>query len=372
MTMKSILKRTLLCLLVAGIPAAADTILLQDGDQLSGLLVEVSDEVAVFRTELAGQIMVPLTRVVSITTARDVQIVFKDGGSATGRLVTSGGEMRFVPAKGGDPYSITTRMLASVAPMPPEDLHQGDPVPTADLTSSLASGVQYTSGNDDRVSLYSRLRLGADRNAYSWRSDAYIASGEGFDGIGELRVSAATRWFPDATIQPAAELAFERSDDQLLELRATLTVGAYHAFTSGPRHELTGLLGISVETERWDGGDLDSLDGFPRSGWGAADAAFYYHTLDRHYEDTNLRLKLDLRHVLHAFDRLAWEEQITLSHSLTGGGDWRAAYESSVLFPLTDRLRLNLNLRVDYDSDPAFRYLDEWRTTVGAGIEWSF
>lgn len=370
--MKFALTRLLTGLVVACLGAAADTILLRDGDQLSGTLVEISDDVAVFRTELAGQLMVPLTRVASITTARDVQVVFKDGGTGTGRLVTTSGDMRFVPSQGGDPYPVTSAMLASVAPVPANVLPETSPAASSGLTASVESGVQYTSGNDDYVSLYSRLRLGADRRAYSWRSDAYIASGEGLEGIGVLRANAAWRWLPEAAVQPSVELALERNAGELLELRASLTVAGYHTFVSGPRHTLAGSLGLSAEAERWDGGDLADRDVFPGQGWDALEAAFYYHTIDRRYEDTDLRLKLDLRHVVHAFDRVAWEEQLTLTPSVTGGSDWRAAYESSVLFPLTDRLRLNLNLRVDYDSDPAFHYLDEWRTSVGAGIEWNF
>ena len=370
--MKILVKGMLLCVVAVCLGAAADTIVLRDGDQLSGSLVEVSDEIAIFRTELAGQVMVPLTRVASITTARNVQVSFKDGGSGTGRLVTSGGTMRFVPSKGGDPYPVTASMLALVAPAPPEELAAGESVAPAEVTSAISSGMQFTAGNDDYASLYSRLRLSADRSSYSWRADAFVASDEGVDDIGVVRAMATWRWRPEARLQPSAELAFERNTDELLGLRASLTIGGYRALSAGPRHELEGMLGLSAETERWDGGDLDDRDVFPDRGWDAAEAALYYHTTDRQYDETDLRLKLDLRHVLHVFDRLAWEEQLTLVPSLTDGGDWRGAYESSVLFPLTDRLRLNLNLRVDYDSDPAFRYLEEWRATVGAGIEWNF
>lgn len=370
--MKWILSPALFCLLAVCLAATADTIVLQDGDQLSGSLVEVSDDIAVFRTELAGQLMVPLARVASITTARDVQVAFKDGGTGTGKLVTSGGQMRFVPSDGGDPYPVTASMLVSVAPQRPGDPTSGESMAPAEAASAIATGVQATSGNDDFISLYSRLRLGRDRPSYLWRSDAYLASDEGFDDIAVARAIATWRWLPDAPIQPSIGVTLERDTDAFLDLRASLTIGGYRTFRAGPRHEIAGTFGMVAETERWDGGDLEDRDVFPDRGWDSPGAAFYYHTVDRQYRETDLRLKLDLRHVLRAFDPVAWEERLTLLPSLTDGGDWRGAYESSVLFPLTDRLRLNLNLRVDYDSDPAFRYLDQWRTTVGAGVEWNF
>jgi hypothetical protein len=371
--MKTVAKSFLLITaLAACLAASADTIVLTDGDRLSGSLIEISDEIAVFRTELAGQIILPLVRIASVTTSRDVQVVFKDGGRGVGRLVATGGEMHFVPAGDGKPYAVTMNMLVSVAPKRANDTTASEPDATEAVSSSVSSGAQMTFGNDDFVSLYSRLRLEAERDRYTWAADALFATDEGADEIGSARMAAIWRWLPETRLQPMLELALEREADQLLDLRASLAVGGYRSLWEGERHDVSGMLGVALESERWDGDDLNSKDAFPDSGWNGAQASLYYRAVDRQREETDLRLKLNLRHVLHAFDRVTWEEQLTLAPSLTDPESWRGAYATTVFYPLADRLRLNLSLRVDYDNDPAFRYLEEWSTTVGAGIEWSF
>ncbi len=370
--MKFLLKGSLLFLAVAAFQASADTIVLRDGDQFTGSLVEISDDVAVFRTELAGQLILPLVRVASITTAHDVQVLFNDGGRSVGRLVTLDGKMQFMPADGGEAYPIQTAMLASVAPARGETLATADSSALHKDMATVESGVQYTSGNDDFVSLYAHLRLAGEGPRTDWWYDARLASGNDFDDLSLARTAARWHWRPEARLHPALEVSLERNTDELLDLRGTLTVGAYATLWENSDRELGVMAGLTAEADRWNGEALDDRNVFPVHGWDGAKAALYYQTVERHYNDTDVRLDLSLHHLMQVFDRVTWEEELSLYPNLLDGGDWRGAYESSFLFPLTDRLRLNLNLRVDYDSDPAFRYLEEWRTSVGAGIRWTF
>lgn len=359
-------------MLVFGLVSTADTITLSDGDQLSGSLVEISDGVTVFRTELAGQLILPVVRVTSVSTTRDVQIVFKDGGRGIGRLATSGGEMRFIPKDEGAPYPITTSMLVSVAPVRAEDAATLEPDGLPAVSAALGTGVQVTSGNDDDISLYARLQLEAMRETYWWTGDAFLSVANDSEGLGTWRVTSMWRWLPDARLHPALELGIEHDADQLLESRVSIFVGGQGTLWESRRQEVSGLLGITLEAEHWSGDEFTGRDAVPDSGREGARAALYYRAADLERDDADLRLKLNLRHTIHAFDRFTWEEQVSLYPSLNDVGDWRGAYASTVLYPLADRLHLNLSLRVDYDNEPAFRYLEKWRTTVGAGIEWSF
>ncbi len=371
--MTTIIKRLALAgMLAIGLASTADTITLSDGDQLSGSLIEISDGVTVFRTELAGQLILPVARVTSVSTTRDVQIVFKDGGRGVGRLVTSGGEMRFIPKDEGEPYPVTTSMLVSVAPVRSDVDAALQPEELSAVSAALGTGVQMTSGNDDDVSLYARLQLDTMRETYWWTGDAFLTVANDSEAVGTWRVTSMWRWLPDARLHPALELGIEHDADQLLESRVSIFAGGQGTLWESQRQQLTGLMGISLEAGHWSGAELRDRDIVPEAGWDGARAALYYRAADLERDDTDLRLKLNLRHTIRAFDRLTWEEQVSLYPSLNDAEDWRGAYESTVLYPLADRLHLNLSLRVDYDNEPAFRYLEKWRTTVGAGIEWSF
>ncbi|MCC6699619.1 MAG: DUF481 domain-containing protein [Candidatus Hydrogenedentes bacterium] len=349
--------------------AAADSITLKDGDQLSGALVELADEVVVFRTELAGTMIVPVSQVTTVVTARDVQCVFKDGGRAVGRL--AGGEegMRFLPAGGEAAVPITPSMLVSVAPVPLEapPASTSPPAPGHNLT--METGSRYVTGNDDYIALYTRLRLRATRDNYLLLTDAQIEFGDTDELPTSGELVATWRLRPDAALSPAVYLGLERDTIETLDLRMTLALGAYHKFLDSGRHLLEGTLGAAVESEQWNRSRLRGLDVFPSS---SLDAEWYYRSADAHRDLVDLRLHANARHVLQLFKNAQFEEQLGLYPSLTDLDDWRAAYESRLLFPLTERLQLNLNLSIDYDNRPAYRYLDEWRAAVGAGIEWKF
>ncbi|MCC6488042.1 MAG: DUF481 domain-containing protein [Candidatus Hydrogenedentes bacterium] len=353
--MHSVLRITL-ALLASASPAfwaAADSITLKNGDQLSGTLVELADEVVVFRTELAGKMMLPVSQVTSNVTAHDVQCVFKDGGRAVGRLVGADKGMQFLPAGGGAAVLVTPSMLASVAPVPGEAVSPGSPPPAPAHSLTVETGSRYVSGNDDYIALYTRLRLRSTRDNYHLLTDAQVE----FAGDGELPTSgelvATWRLRPDAALSPALYFGLERDTIETLDLRMTLALGVYHMFFDNGRQSLEGTLGASVESEQWNLRRLRDLDVLPSSGLDAVDAEWYYRAADSHRDFVDLRLRANARHVLHLLNDVHFEEQLGLYPSLTDPDDWRAAYESRLLFPLTERLQLNLNLSVDYDNRPA-------------------
>lgn len=367
--------RIALALLASAFPAvwaAADSITLKGGDQLSGTLVELADEVVVFRTQLAGKMMVPISHVTAIVTTHDVQCVFKDGGRAVGRLSTGEGGMQFLPAGGGAAVSVTPSLLASVAPQPLDEASPGMPPLPPSHRLSVETGSRFDTGNDDSIALYTRLRLRASRENFHLLSDAYFEyrnAGE-FPAAGQVLTTWRLR--PDAAVSPVIYFGIERDTIETLDLRLTLALGAYHLFLDSGRRLLEGTLGAAVESEQWNLRHLRDLDVFPSTGLDAPGADWYYRTADAHYGVVDLRLHANARHVLQVFPNVRFEEQLGLYTSLTDFDDWRAAYESRLLFPLTEQLQLNLNLNIDYDSRPAYRYLDEWRASVGAGIEWTF
>ncbi len=362
----------LAALLVPALSACADAIVLRNGDQLSGSLIELADDVVVFRTELAGKMLVPVSQVTSIATSRDVQCVFKDGDRAVGRLIGGEDGMRFIPAGGDAPVPVTPSMLVSVAPQPrqAEPSLQATGKPTVDF--SLETGAHTVAGSEDYIALYTRLRMSSSSETYRLLTDASLEFGETRDLPTAVQLLAAWQWRPGAALRPAVLFSLEHDTVEALDLRMTLGLGAYHLFLDNSRQLVEGTLGVSIEGEQSDIERLPGLDSFPSSGFDRLEAEWYYRTVGDHRDNFDLRATANVRHVLRLFKNARFEEQLSLYPSVTEFKDWRGAYESRFLFPLTDRLQLNLNLSIDYDSQPAYRYLDEWRAAVGAGIEWKF
>lgn len=79
-----------LALLSLAIPVLADTIVMKNGDKLSGTIVTTGDKGIVFKSEFAGEVTIAWENVSEVSSANPVVITTKDGRKLTGALRTEG------------------------------------------------------------------------------------------------------------------------------------------------------------------------------------------------------------------------------------------------------------------------------------------
>ena len=65
-------------------------------------------------------------------------------------------------------------------------------------------------------------------------------------------------------------------------------------------------------------------------------------------------------------------ENLYLYPSITDLGEFRAESNTALLFPVSTKLQLRLDLLVEYDNSLPFNRLDHWQTAVGAGLQVDF
>jgi len=82
------MKNVLVLLLVA--PILADTIVMKNGDKLTGTIVTTGDKGIVFKSEFAGEVTIAWENVTEATSANPVVITTKDGRKLTGAIRTEG------------------------------------------------------------------------------------------------------------------------------------------------------------------------------------------------------------------------------------------------------------------------------------------
>ncbi len=342
-------------LLIMGSAAWGDLLVLDTGERLSGRAVRITAGALLFHTTLEGQMMVPMDTVNALTTGQNFVVTLLDETTLYGQFSVEEQRQYLVPLKGGEARALSLAEVQEAVPIPRPPQGEEQTGGDAQWSASAAAGAQYRSGNRDHVDAVTRLELGRASPATEIDVDAVIERDDSgyfpgyFTGEAGLRGTGQTA--------PAAGVEVDRNTDAALDLRTGLNLGlAYDFAEAGLRTEA----GLNVARESWDVSTLRRR----LHQWRPFE--------DRRKTETELNLRLALRYSRALFGNGAFEGGLRLYPSLTDLGAVRARSEAAVLFPLTSRLKLRLDLLVDYDNEPQFDGLHNWSTSVGAGFHLDF
>lgn len=349
--------------LIGAAAASGDTLTLRNGEVSTGALVYIADGIMMFRTTLAGQMLVNLDQVQALATDSEV-ILSVDGAPATpGRLVVENGVTRLKDAQGKLSEPIEIPSISQASPRPnalspkPEPRRSVKPVSGLDVET----GVLWRTGNKDTTDLFARLSLTYEARDYVLDTDLLLDRADASDFPRMLRADIEWRLQPGSSVQPFAALEVERDTLAALQTRGTLSLGVGRTLLSEAAQSLSIDLAAGATRAAYDA-SLAANAKPEYSLWGER-----LDLLDR----DELHARLRLRYAKLLFGNSLLEEDLRLYPSLTNLGEFRASSESSLLVPFTPWINLRLHLMLDYESQPEFQ-LDHWRTTVGAGIDVHF
>jgi hypothetical protein len=341
-----------ICLLLAPAIAPADRVVLDGGEILSGRLIRITEGALIFRTTLSGQMMAPMDSLRALGTDHNFMVTTAEDQVYYGRFVTRDNKTHF---KTLDGRIIADLALAAVkeAEKLPETAHAR--IPPENRVRSY-SGIQRREGGRDSTSLYAGVEVARRGPDIETTAAAAIerSDPEYFPAWFEaaFRISPAEE---TGRLAPEAGAAAERDTNAALDLRTDFNLGVRYRFENGAE----ALAGLNLAMERWDNTDLHLREsGYP----GRRERA------DR--RDLNLRLGLRYVRLLAG----GWEisETMQLFPGLSHAGRLRAQSDTALTVPLSARLRLRLNLQLDYENAPALSHLDSWRGAFGAGIQFEF
>lgn len=341
-------------LLLLAIPARADLLITSGGESLSGALTRITDGILVFRTSLKGQMMVPVTEVKSLTTETSWVITDTRGTVFVGRFAP-GGVLEPSTEGEGTLRSLDLAAIDSAKSSPGSTGATNESKPT-EWRVSAGTGVDAFSGTEDGVSPSLRL------NAKNWGESLNTSLQLNFDPTatefpahlsGTLELTEAARTDPWG---PFLRGEIERDASNALDYRTGLTLGMRYRFSETPTG-LEALLGVGAAHGEWRRTMLER-------GASPGDVR-----ADRRSE---LNALLGLRYTAITPSGLEWTSTLQFQPSLTDADDFRANAETALEYPVTDRLRLRLDMRLRYENDPALDGLEPWRTRVGAGLNWNF
>lgn len=365
--MKQLIRETLVArilsvfTLVFGlIPTAAygDLLVTGSGDSLSGTMTRIASGILVFKTSLQGQMMVPMTEVKSLSTDGTWIVTEADGTVRIGRFVPEG----FVRSAGGggetsEVVPMALDGITTAKPLPPNMKPAGaDTEPAATWSASGRTGVRAFSGTEDGFAPH----IGVDLRR--WGAADELTLQLDFDGDGEddfpryMTGSFELTGRSSPVWGPFVQALLERNTSEALKLRTGLTLGIRYAFSDTPDGTLEGLAGLGVSHGEWNRRYLDST------------ALRWTDDVER---ETDVNLHLGLRYARNVWGG-TWENRLFLLPALTDADHFRAGAASSLIYPLSTRLQLRLDMLMNYDPRPVFDELDTVDTSLGASIQLAF
>ena len=228
--------------LLGGGSALAGTVVLKNGDRLTGEVDSISGGSLLLETDYAGRIPIRLDAVQSVNSPVDFHIRLRGGGFRDGRLAYEDGEQRLLSDDGGSgALDLTAVSSASRGSDALADLASGWST-TADLAAALSAGNSET----EAVNMLVRSTLALDWTVHDWtllvsreEADGEVAK-EQLDFDYGYRRFFTNRWFALGNAE------YYRDELKDVDLRITLGGGIGYQFWRGSFGALSAGTGVSA------------------------------------------------------------------------------------------------------------------------------
>ncbi|MDH3316759.1 MAG: DUF481 domain-containing protein [Betaproteobacteria bacterium] len=323
--------------------ALADSVYLKNGDRISGKVEHMDNKHLKIKLPYAKERMleIEMAEVVSIETDGEVNVMLGDGTLTRARIerAPEGGVILQRP---GD-ISPVAIPLAQLAYIEPNAAESGIGV---DWSGRVILGVTDASGNTDTRDAYFEANLKAAAKAWRWTTDARAkrSESEGTTTANNWLIGTRYDWFIRDPHYLYTRASAQRDTFAGIDLRWTVGAGYGYKVFDDERTKLELRVGLDYVTKKSTAPpDQDYL----ALGWGI--------TFDQWIIDD----KLQLYHESEGFaDPKGDEGHVVLS-------------KTGLRAPIIDNLTANLQVNLDYNSDPGPRIKSTDRTVI-LGLGYTF
>ena len=305
--------------LIPGLPSWADSIRLNNGSNLQGTFLSISDGKLQMDTGY-GMLAIPLKDIHTMDSDESVWVRIKGEPDFIRGEISSGGQgLQILQADGNMRQIDQASNLAMLTVKNPDK----------DVWSYTGNANVYFSldrGNDEKDSLNADGRLTArDRlNRHSLDFKSERENNEGKTTKDRWQVKYSYNRFLSPSWYIAGDAGWEQNKMQSLDSRTTVGVGVGHQFWDYPNLNLKAELGVSQIWEK--------------------------------YKDPSDERENQAIHWALNYDQMVWK-QITLFHDQDifrrlKTSSWLIQTATGLRYKFTDLLQLSVRYEFDYDSDP--------------------
>lgn len=326
---------TLLCV----IPSVAETVVLTNGDTLTGTLTRMEDETLVLESELLEAVRIPWSAIHSFASDRHFLVLTDEGERLAGTITRQGANVR-IESDGADSVEVPSESVARVVP---GKVRKGPFRFLGPAEGIVDYGYSMARGNQSQVqsSLGGRATYTSDAYEVSGRLDSLLARQD--EARAQSRHSLGFRvdryWSARTFSYGMSDL--ERNERRSLDLRTQLGGGFGRRLR---RNETTSLLvlgGFAYVHERFrDAGNRVTGEGSFGVEW-----------------ETQLFKFIDL------------VTEFSMHPNLVDRGRVRLEYDSTLRVPVFGRITYSLRLFDRFDSRPAARIKkNDYGISSGLGV----
>lgn len=301
----------------------ADTLLLDNGDRITGTFVEIDDDRLTFRPDTTdANLSVPLGAVAQLHTDDTIQVLMEDGTEVRGRSVASAdGTIRLQSESFDEPlvFPVTaiTRGTGPDTPVHPAVRTSGD----------ISLGIRLTGGNDQRRSINGKAAATVRTEVNRLRFNGEFNQAEDDDEETEDNAAGSVRYdhFVSERMYVNTNVGLARDEFRDLRLRSSFGAGLGYQLFDTDHRQLSAELGVSYVNEDYYSGDSESN---PAGRW----------ALD--YEE---RLAGDGLRLFHTQEGLV---------NLDNTDDVVITTRTGLRFPVVAGITGTVQANVDYESEP--------------------
>jgi len=243
--------------------AVADSVTLNNGDKISGTLVEQTGDELVLDTGYAGKLKIKRSAVASVTTDKPVRIELQDGQQLDGLLASDEQGKLVVQAEDGSTASVAALgAIISIGPIPP------DGPPPWQWRGNVTVGGETKTGNTETDKLNVNARtvveqkelnrftveatMDREESGNTLTKEQYLLGGK-YDRF------FSKRWYG------FVGTSFEQDKFKDLDLRTTLAAGSGYQFFDSDDLRVSLEAGLSYTDENFTTEEDNSYSGF---NWG--------------------------------------------------------------------------------------------------------
>ena len=375
----------------------ADTVYLQNGDQITGTLKHVKDGVVTLETEYAGAIQIKQDAVRHIETDEPKAVRLTDGTVLEGKLGLQENAQAISVPEGWRPTPVPEiEGLAAQGEKPPK---RSKP---KKWSGAVDAGLTFRSGNTETL----EANVSADIKREGKRNTGTLslsgAYGEVEDELNTRRFGGKLKWqvYPIKKLYLYGLGGAEKDDGRKLDYRAYTGAGLGYDFIKKENLKLAADLGAQYTWERWApftpeerddvknsrrqsaqteltdliGGVIGGATPFSLST--LADALGTIRDIHDPLRDFEPRREeyVDLRiggyYEQRLFRKSVIREELVLLPNMTDLGAFRATNDLSLTTPLTRILKLRISLETEYDSTAEDSGVEPWDNTLLAGLRY--
>jgi len=242
-----------LAVLMAQNTVQADDVWLKNGDRIKGVVVSMEAEKLIFKTSYAGDIAIAWSEITNITTDAPVKVIFADGTSAQGMILSGEGGKIIMKSE-----QMETPLIFSIAQV--KGMNPPPPGPPVILSGRVNIGISITDGNTDTKTYYgdaelvarsekNRFTLGGRYNRAEDSGDTTIDNQTGYIKYDHFLTE---KWYF------LANASGTKDSFKDLNLRSTAGLGMGYQFFETKTTNLSLELGVNYVNEDYIVADDDS------------------------------------------------------------------------------------------------------------------